>query len=104
MQNKMQLLAKFKKILSIVTFGVQYRCKNLTLLSWSCYFRGRGLLLPELNGIYSHHCDLYTNREEHRLADHRQSPHRQSDRISPEMGKEEHQLHKIKTITISLPL
>ena len=48
-------------------------------------------------------CQLYTYREEHWFTDHRQSSHRQSDRISPEMRKEEHQLHKIKQ-TITMPL
>ena len=43
------------------------------------FFSGGGVgggLLPEFYGIYIHHCDLYTNREEKRLADHCQSPHR----------------------------
>ena len=57
--------------------GLNTEAKKLTLISWSRYFRGGGEgLLPEFYGIYIHHCDLYTNREEQRLADHRQSPHR----------------------------
>ena len=84
--------------------GLNTEVKKFTLLSWSRYFRSRAPLLSEFYGIYSHHCDLYTNREEDWLADHCQSPHRQSNGISPQVGKKEHQLHKITNITMSLTL